>query len=82
MNGMRDSSEAACAISAISMTACTECDASSAKPVARTAITSWWSPKIDSPCAASARAATWKTVGVSSPGDLVHVGNHQQQALR
>ena len=37
------------------------------QPVWRTAITSWWSPKIDRPCAARERAATWKTVEVSSP---------------
>ena len=45
-------------------------------------MTSWWSPKIERACAATERAATWKTVLVSSPGDLVHVRDHQQEALR
>ncbi len=53
---------------------CTELDASIAKPVARVAITSLWSPKMESACAASARAATWKTVGVSSPAILYMLG--------
>ena len=35
-----------------------EFEHSSAKPVERVAITSLWSPKIDSACAASERAAT------------------------
>ena len=51
-------SVAACAISAKSMASCTEFEHSMAKPVARAAITSLWSPKIDSACAASERAAT------------------------
>ena len=45
-----------------------------AKPVARAAITSLWSPKIESACAASERAATWKTAGVSSPAILYMLG--------
>ena len=48
--------------------------ASSAKPVCRTAITSEWSPKIDSPCAASDRAATCITAEVSSPAILYMLG--------
>ena len=48
--------------------------ASSAKPVWRTAITSEWSPKIDSPCAASDRAATCITAEVSSPAILYMFG--------
>jgi hypothetical protein len=43
--------------------------------VPRAAITSEWSPKIESPCAASERAATWKTVGVSSPAILNMLGS-------
>ena len=39
-NGTRDSSVAACAISAKSITSCTELEASMPKPVARAAITS------------------------------------------
>ncbi len=41
----------------------------------RVAITSEWSPKIDSACVASARAATWKTVAVSSPAILNMLGS-------
>ena len=37
-------------------------------------MTSLWSPKIDRPCAASERAATWKTAGVSSPAILYMFG--------
>ena len=81
-NGTRDRSVAACAISARSCASCTEPEDSRAKPVVRVAITSEWSPKIDSACVASARAATWKTVGGQLAGDLEHVGHHQQQALR
>ena len=45
-----------------------------AKPVARAAITSLWSPKMESACVASERAATWKTVAVSSPAILYMLG--------
>ena len=65
---------AACATSARSWASCTEADASSANPVCRTAITSEWSPKIDSPCAASDRAATCMTAEVSSPAILYMFG--------
>ena len=41
----------------------------------RAAITSEWSPKIDSACVASARAATWNTVAVSSPAILNMLGS-------
>ena len=41
-----------------------------AKPVPRQAITSEWSPKIESACIARERADTWKTVEVSSPAIL------------
>ena len=46
----------------------------SAQPVWRVAMTSLWSPKIDRPCAASERAATWNTVEVSSPAILYIFG--------
>ena len=74
-NGTRDSSVAAWAISALSCASCTEPEHSSAKPEARTAITSLWSPKIDSACVASDREATWNTVGVSSPAILYMLGS-------
>ncbi len=71
---MRPASVAALAMAARSCASCTELEASSAKPVPRVAITSEWSPKIDSACVATARAATWKTVGVSSPAILYMLG--------
>jgi len=37
-------------------------------------MTSWWSPKIESACEASARAETWKTVGSISPAILYMLG--------
>jgi hypothetical protein len=74
MTGTRDSSVAACAISAMSITSCTEFDDSIAQPVARQLITSWWSPKIESACAASERAAMWNTAGVNSPAILYMFG--------
>ena len=55
---MRDSSVAAWVIAAMSPASWTEAEASIANPVARVAMTSLWSPKIDSACVASARAAT------------------------
>ena len=73
-NGTRVRSVAAWATSARSWASCTDADDSSANPVCRTAITSEWSPKIDSPCAASDRAATWNTVEVSSPAILYMLG--------
>ena len=73
-NGTRVASVAACATSARSWASWTDAEASSAKPVWRTAITSEWSPKIDSPCAASERAATCSTAGVSSPAILYMFG--------
>ena len=45
-----------------------------AKPVARAAMTSLWSPKMESAWVARARAATWKTVAVSSPAILYMLG--------
>ena len=73
-NGTRVSSVAACAISARSCASWTDAEPSSAKPVCRTAITSEWSPKIDSPCVASDRAATCITHAVSSPAILYMFG--------
>ena len=65
---------AACATRAMSCASCTDADASRAKPVWRTAITSEWSPKIDSPWVAIDRAATCSTDGVSSPAILYRLG--------
>ena len=73
-NGTRVASVAACATSARSCASCTDAEASCANPVCRTAITSEWSPKMDSPCAASDRAATCSTAGVSSPAILYMFG--------
>jgi len=44
------------------------------KPVERAAMTSEWSPKMERPWHARARAVTWKTVGVSSPAILYMSG--------
>ena len=58
MKGTRERSVAAWATSARSWASWTESDARSAKPVPRAAITSEWSPKIESACVAIVRAAT------------------------
>ena len=71
---MRERSVASCVTAAMSWASWTDALDSSAKPVWRTAMTSWWSPKIDRPCVASERAATWKTVLVSSPAILYMLG--------
>ncbi len=71
---MRDSSVAACAMAAKSCASWTEPEASSAKPVCRQAMTSEWSPKIDSAWVARVRAATCITKGVSSPAILYMLG--------
>jgi hypothetical protein len=73
-NGTREASVAAWAIAAKSWASCTEPDASIAKPVWRQAMTSEWSPKIDSACVASVLAATCMTKGVSSPAILYMLG--------
>ena len=65
---------AAWATSARSCASCTDAEQSMANPVGRAAITSEWSPKIESACVATARAATWKTAGVSSPAILNMLG--------
>jgi len=56
------------------MTSWTEPEQSCEKPVALAAMTSWWSPKMESACPATARAETWKTVGMSSPEILYMFG--------
>ena len=71
---MRARSVAACAMAAKSWASCTEPEASRAKPVCRHAITSEWSPKIDSAWVASVRAATCMQNGVSSPAILYMFG--------
>ena len=73
-NGTRDRSVAACATSAKSCASCTEPAESIAQPVVRACMTSLWSPKIDSACVATVRAATWITAGVSSPAILNMLG--------
>ena len=73
-NGTRERSVAACATSARSCASCTDADASSAHPVWRTCMTSEWSPKIESACVATARAATCMTADVSSPAILYMFG--------
>ena len=65
---------AAWAIAARSCASCTELDASIANPVPRQAMTSEWSPKIESACVASVRAATCMQNGVSSPAILYMFG--------
>ncbi len=74
MKGTRERSATMWATPARSITSCTDEVASMAKPVWRAAMTSWWSPKIDSDCAASARAETWNTQGSSSPAILYILG--------
>jgi hypothetical protein len=73
-NGTRARSVAAWAISAKSCASCTEPEQSMAKPADRVAITSEWSPKIESAWVATERAATWKTDEVSSPAILNMLG--------
>ena len=75
MKGTRVFNAVKCATGARSITSCTEDSANIAQPVARAAITSWWSPKIDNACAAIARAATWNTPGSNSPDTLYKLGN-------
>src|SRR5208337_5085104 len=65
---------AADAISARSITSCTELEAIRAKPVWRVAITSLWSPKMERACVARVLAETWNTVAVSSPAILYMLG--------
>ena len=73
-NGTRASRVEMCAINAKSAASCTELERSMAYPVVRQAITSEWSPKIESACVATARAVTWMTFEVSSPAILYMFG--------
>ena len=57
-NGIRAPSVAMWAIAARSCASWTEAEARRAKPVGRQAMTSEWSPKMDSACVASVRADT------------------------
>jgi hypothetical protein len=70
MKGMRARSVAAVATAAKSCASWTSEAQSMAKPVARAAMTSLWSPKMESALVAMARAATCMTNGVSSPAIL------------
>jgi hypothetical protein len=74
-NGTREARVAAWATRARSWASWTEPAASIAQPVGRAAITSEWSPKIDRAWVATVRAATWITVGVSSPAILNMLGS-------
>ena len=67
MNGTREASVAVCAMHAKSCASCTVFEQSIAMPVCRQAMTSEWSPKIDSACVAIVRAVTCIANGVSSP---------------
>lgn len=60
--GSREERVAAWATRARSWASCTEAEHSIAQPVVRAAITSEWSPKMESAWVATVRAATWKTV--------------------
>jgi len=71
---MRDFSVAMCATAARSFASWTEPEASMANPVERQAMTSDWSPKIDSAWVATVRADTCITNGVSSPAILNMLG--------
>ena len=61
-------------IAAKSCASCTDPEASIAKPVCRHAMTSEWSPKIDSACVATVRADTCMQNEVSSPAILYMLG--------
>jgi hypothetical protein len=71
---MRPARVAAWAIRAKSWASCTELAHSRAQPVARQAMTSEWSPKMDKAWVATARAATCSTQGVNSPAILYRLG--------
>ena len=68
-------------MAAKSWASCTEFEHRSAKPVCRQAITSEWSPNIERAWVANVRAVTCMVKGDQLTGDLVHVGDHQEQAL-
>ncbi len=72
--GRRARSAATWATRARSWASWTEAEASIAQPVVRACMTSLWSPKMESACVATVRAATWITAGVSSPAILNMLG--------
>src|ERR1051326_4012362 len=74
MNGTRDLSVAAWEIRARSATSWTEFEESIAKPVDRAAMTSLGPPNTQRAGVATALAAIWKTVDVSSPAILNILG--------
>ena len=74
MNGTRLARVATWATAAKSPASWTLEAASIANPVCRADMTSEWSPKMLSACVARVRAATWMTVGVSSPAILYMFG--------
>jgi len=59
---------------AMSWASWTDPEANMAQPVLRQAITSLWSPKIESAWVATVRAETWNTVEVNSPAILNMLG--------
>src|SRR5512140_3840464 len=61
-------------MAAKSCASCTEPEASIANPVWRHAITSEWSPKMDSACVATVRADTCIAYALSSPAILYMLG--------
>ena len=65
---------AAWEIAARSCASCTDPEAKRAKPIWRQAMTSEWSPKIESACVATVRAATCMLKAVSSPAILYMLG--------
>ncbi len=74
-NGTRVVSVVAWATAAKSAASWTLLAHSIANPVVRAAMTSLWSPKMLSAWVAMVRAATWMTVGVSSPAILNMFGS-------
>ena len=74
INGTLACSVAAWAIKAMSCASCALFEQSMAKPVWRHAITSVWSPKMESAWWASARALTCITKLVNSPAILYMLG--------
>ncbi len=72
--GTRERSVARWPMAAKSWASCTEPEQSIANPVCRHAMTSEWSPKIDSACVATVRADTCMQNEVSSPAILYMLG--------
>lgn len=77
--GTREVRVAAWAMAAKSWASWTDDAHNMAQPVPRAAMTSLWSPKIDSAWVASVRAATWMTAGVSSPAILYMLGSMRRR---